>query len=186
MIKSDRWIKEMAEKGMINPYFDHLVRLVDEKKVVSFGQSSYGYDIRLGSLFKVYTNVHGGVIDSKNFNSNTLIEIEDDSIIIPPHGYILASIMESFAMPNDVTGIVFGKSTLARMGILANGCPLEAGWSGYYTMGIANLNPNPVRLYAGEGIAQVLFLQSDELCSTDYEKRGGKYQGSTGITLPTL
>lgn len=183
MIKSDKWIKKFAkEKEMIKPF----VEAQERNGVISYGLSSYGYDIRVGNEFKIFTNINSTVVDPKNFDHNSLIDFKGDICIIPPNSFALARSMEYFKMPRNVTGIVLGKSTYARCGIVTNFTPLEAGWEGYITIEISNTTPLPAKIYANEGIAQVLFLESDEDCMVSYADKKGKYQGQTGITLPRI
>ncbi len=183
MIKSDRWIQKLAkEKEMIKPF----VSGQERNGVISYGLSSYGYDIRVGDEFKIFTNINSTVVDPKNFDRNSFIDFKGDVCIIPPNSFALARSMEYFKMPRNVTGIVLGKSTYARCGIVTNFTPLEAGWEGYITIEISNTTPLPAKIYANEGIAQVLFLESDEDCMVSYADKNGKYQGQTGITLPRI
>ncbi len=179
MIKSDRWIIEMAAKGMITPYLAEAVR----DGVISYGPSSYGYDIRLADEFRIFTNVNTTVVDPKNFDKNSFVEFRGEVCTIPPNSFVLARSIEYMRIPRNVTGIVLGKSTYSRCGIVTNFTPLEAGWEGHITIEISNTTPLPARIYANEGIAQVLFFEADEDCNSSYE---GKYQGQTGITLPRI
>lgn len=187
-IKSDKWILEQCRSvGMIYPYCDELVRVLpDGNKVISYGPSSYGYDIRCSNKFKVFKNVQCPVCDPKDFDINNFEEIETDICIIPPNSFVLTSSVEAFIMPRNVTGICLGKSTYARTGVVANITPLEAGWRGILTIELSNTSPNPVKIYADEGIAQVLFFESDEQCRVSYADRGGKYQNQVGITEAKL
>ncbi len=183
MIKSDKWIKKLAlEKDMIKPFVENQKR----DGVISFGLSSYGYDIRVGDEFKIFTNINSTVVDPKDFDHNSFIDFKGGVCIIPPNSFALARSLEYFKMPRNVTGIVLGKSTYARCGIVTNFTPLEAAWEGYITIEISNTTPLPAKIYANEGIAQVLFLESDEECMVSYADKKGKYQGQTGITLPRL
>ena len=182
-IKSDIWIERMAkENKMIEPYETGLVR----EDVISFGLSSYGYDIRVADDFKIFTNVNNTVVDPKRFDENSFVEFKGKICTIPPNSFALARSIEYMRMPRNVTGVVLGKSTYARCGIVTNFTPLEAGWEGHITIEISNTTPLPARIYANEGIAQVLFFESDEECRVSYADRSGKYQGQTGITLPKL
>lgn len=187
-IKSDRWIRRMAtEHGMIEPFEAEQVRYNAEgQKLVSFGTSSYGYDVRCAREFKVFTNVHSAIVDPKNFDERSFIDIVGDECIIPPNSFALASTVEYFRIPRDVLTICLGKSTYARCGIIVNVTPLEPEWEGHVTLEFSNTTNLPARIYAGEGVAQMLFLQSDadDVCETSYKDRGGKYQGQTGVTLP--
>jgi len=191
MIKSDVWIREMAEKAdLIKPFSAELIRLVDGNRIISKGCSSYGYDIQLADDgFRVFSPVRGFEIDPKNFDESSLIEpplrtAEDGSryYLLPPHSYGLGVSVETFNMPKDVTAIAVGKSTYARAGLLVNTTPLEAGWKGRLVIEIANLANLPLRVYVNEGIAQVIFFQSDQVCTISYADRNGKYQNQTGLT----
>ncbi len=182
-IKSDFWIEKMArEHGMIEPYVEKQKR----EGVISFGPSSYGYDIRVADEFKIFHNAHATIVDPKDFDHNSFIEFKGDICTIPPNSFALARSVEYIRMPRNVTGVVLGKSTYARCGIVTNFTPLEAGWEGHITIEISNTTPLPARIYANEGIAQILFFESDEACKTSYADRAGKYQGQKGITLPKL
>ncbi|HAO59095.1 MAG TPA: dCTP deaminase [Psychrobacter sp.] len=187
-IKSDRWIRKMAEEhGMIEPYEPGQVRFNDAgDKLVSYGTSSYGYDVRCAREFKVFTNVHSAIVDPKNFDENSFIDIVGDECIIPPNSFALARTVEYFRIPRDVLTICLGKSTYARCGIIVNVTPLEPEWEGHVTLEFSNTTTLPARIYAGEGVAQMLFFQSDadDVCETSYKDRGGKYQGQVGVTLP--
>lgn len=183
MIKSDRWIKRMAEeKGMIKPFVEKQVK----DGVISYGLSSYGYDIRVADEFKIFTNINTTVVDPKKFDPKSFIDFQGDICIIPPNSFALARSLEYFVMPRNVTGIVLGKSTYARCGIVTNFTPLEASWEGFITIEISNTSPLPAKIYANEGIAQVLFFEADEECMVSYADKKGKYQGQQGITLPRL
>ena len=185
-IKSDRWIREMSEKhGMIEPYAENQVRLDENgQKLISYGVSSYGYDVRCAREFKVFTNVHSVIVDPKNFDEKSFIDIEADVCIIPPNSFALARTVEYFRIPRNVLTVCLGKSTYARCGIIVNVTPLEPEWEGHVTLEFSNTTNLPARIYAGEGVAQMLFFESDEVCETSYKDRGGKYQGQTGVTLP--
>ena len=187
-IKSDRWIRKMAEEyGMVEPFEAGQVRFNDAgDKLVSYGTSSYGYDVRCSREFKVFTNVHSAIVDPKNFDEKSFIDIVGDECIIPPNSFALARTMEYFRIPRDVLTICLGKSTYARCGIIVNVTPLEPEWEGHVTLEFSNTTNLPARIYAGEGVAQMLFFQSDadDVCETSYKDRGGKYQGQTGVTLP--
>ena len=186
-IMSDKWIRTMAEQhGMIEPYEPGQVRQVDGKKVISYGTSSYGYDIRCAREFKVFTNIHSTVVDPKNFDEKSFVDFHGDSCIIPPNSFALARTMEYFRIPRNVLTICLGKSTYARCGIIVNVTPFEPEWEGYVTLEFSNTTPLPARIYAGEGCAQVLFFESDpdDVCEVSYKDRGGKYQGQVGVTLP--
>ena len=182
-IKSDKWIRKMAlEHGMIEPFEDRQVR----QGVVSYGVSSYGYDCRVGNEFKVFTNVYNTVVDPKRFDPQSFVDIKADECIVPPNSFALASTVEYFRIPRDVLTVCLGKSTYARCGIIVNVTPLEPEWEGHVTLEFSNTTPLPARVYANEGVAQVLFLESDEVCDTSYRDRGGKYQGQKGVTLPRI
>jgi dCTP deaminase len=186
-IKSDKWIRRMAEQhGLIEPFEPRQVREVDGKKVISYGTSSYGYDIRCAPEFKVFTNIHSTVVDPKNFDENSFVDINKDVCVIPPNSFALARTMEYFRIPRNVLTICLGKSTYARCGIIVNVTPFEPEWEGYVTLEFSNTTPLPAKIYAGEGCAQVLFFESDkdDVCEVSYKDRGGKYQGQTGVTLP--
>jgi len=185
-IKSDRWIRRMAEAhGMIEPFEPGQVRhATDGQRIVSYGTSSYGYDIRCAREFKVFTNIHSTVVDPKNFDEKSFVDIESDVCIIPPNSFALARTVEYFRIPRSVLTICLGKSTYARCGIIVNVTPFEPEWEGYVTLEFSNTTPLPAKIYAGEGCAQVLFFESDEVCETSYKDRGGKYQGQRGVTLP--
>ena len=187
-IKSDRWIRKMAEEhGMIEPYEPGQVRFNDAgERLVSYGTSSYGYDVRCAPEFKVFTNVHSVIVDPKNFDEKSFIDVIGDECIIPPNSFALARTMEYFRIPRDVLTICLGKSTYARCGIIVNVTPLEPEWEGHVTLEFSNTTNLPARIYAGEGVAQMLFFQSaaDDVCETSYKDRGGKYQGQRGVTLP--
>jgi dCTP deaminase len=182
-IKADRWIRQMAlEYGMIEPFIDGQVR----KGVISYGLSSYGYDIRVADEFKIFTNVNSAIVDPKNFDPKSFVDFKGDICLIPPNSFALARSVEYIRIPRNVLGIVLGKSSYARTGIVTNFTPLEPAWNGHITIEISNTTPLPARIYANEGIAQVLFFQSDEECEISYADKKGKYQGQRGITLPKL
>jgi dCTP deaminase len=182
-IKSDKWIRRMArERGMIEPFVDSQVRA----GVVSYGLSSYGYDIRVADEFKVFTNINSTVIDPKSFDPRSFVDIKADVCIVPPNSFALARTIEYFRIPRDILTICLGKSTYARCGIIVNVTPFEPEWEGYVTLEISNTTPLPARIYANEGIAQVLFLQSDEECERSYADKKGKYLKQTGVTLPKI
>ena len=181
-IKSDKWIIKQAKKGMIKPFVNGQV----SKGVISYGVSSYGYDMRIADEFKIFTNVHSAVVDPKNFSTKSFVNFNGKECIIPPNSFVLGKSVEYFKIPRNVLCIVLGKSTYARAGIIVNVTPLEAGWEGYVTIEVSNTTPLPVKIYANEGIAQVLFLESDEECITSYADRKGKYQNQTGIWIPKV
>jgi dCTP deaminase len=183
-VKSDRWIRRMAAQGMIEPFEANQVRSVDGRRVVSYGTSSYGYDIRCASEFKIFTNINSTIVDPKAFDPNSLVDVRGDVCIIPPNSFALARTIEYFRIPRNVLTICLGKSTYARCGIIVNVTPLEPEWEGHVTLEFSNTTTLPARVYANEGCAQVIFIESDEVCETSYRDRGGKYQGQTGVTLP--
>ena len=184
-IKSDRWIRRMAEEhGMIEPFEPGQVRYVDNKKVISYGTSSYGYDIRCADEFKVFTNINSTIVDPKDFDPASFVDVKSDVCIIPPNSFALARTVEYFRIPRNVLTVCLGKSTYARCGIIVNVTPFEPEWEGYVTLEFSNTTPLPAKIYAGEGFAQVLFFESDEPCEVSYADRGGKYQKQHGVTLP--
>ena len=194
-VKSDRWIRRMAEAAqLIQPFNPQLVREIEGRRIISAGASSYGYDMRLADDgFRVFSPIHGREIDPKQFDEGSLVEpplrtADDGSqyYLMPPHSYALGVTVETFRMPRNVTGICMCKSTYARAGLMLNTTPLEAGWTGRLVIELGNLADLPLRVYVNEGIGQVLFFESDEACDTSYEDRGGKYQGQTGLTYSRL
>lgn len=186
-IKSDKWITKMAsEQNMIEPFCKGLVRHDGDKKLVSYGLSSYGYDIRVADEFKVFTNVNNSIIDPKQFHDDSFVEMKKDVCVVPPNSFALARSIEYFKIPRNVLTICLGKSTYARCGIIVNVTPFEPEWEGHVTLEISNTTPLPAMIYANEGIAQVIFFESDEQCTTSYADRKGKYMGQRGITLPKV
>ena len=183
-IKPDKWIRRMAAKGMIEPFEAGQVREGRYGRVISYGTSSYGYDIRCADEFKIFTNINSAVVDPKGFDANSFVDVKSDVCIIPPNSFALARTVEYFRIPRDVLTICLGKSTYARCGIIVNVTPLEPEWEGHVTLEFSNTTPLPAKIYANEGVAQVLFLGADEECETSYQDRGGKYQGQRGVTLP--
>ena len=182
-IKADRWIKKMAlEHGMIAPFEDRQVR----EGVISYGLSSYGYDIRVADEFKIFTNINSTIVDPKAFDERSFVDFKGDVCIIPPNSFALARTVEYFRIPRDVLTVCVGKSTYARCGLIVNVTPFEPEWEGFVTLEISNTTPLPARVYANEGIAQVLFFQSDEVCEVSYADKKGKYQKQQGLTLPRL
>jgi dCTP deaminase len=182
-IKSDRWIRRMCEEHeMITPFEVGQVR----DGVISYGLSSYGYDIRVAPEFKVFTNVYNVVVDPKAFDERSFVDVNADHCIIPPNSFALARTLEYFRIPRDVLAICVGKSTYARCGIVVNVTPLEPAWEGYLTLEISNTTPLPAKIYGGEGIAQLPFLEGDEEPTIAYADRKGKYQGQTGVTPPRM
>jgi dCTP deaminase len=172
------------ERGMIEPYVPHQVSSVEQKRIVSYGTSSYGYDIRCSTEFKIFTNINSAVVDPKSFDDSSFIEFQGDVCIIPPNSFVLARTIEYFRIPRNVLTICVGKSTYARCGIIVNVTPFEPEWEGYVTLEFSNTTPLPAKIYANEGVAQVLFFESEEECEISYKDRKGKYQGQTGVTLP--
>jgi len=183
-IKSDKWIRRMAALGMIEPFEAGQVKELGGRRVVSYGTSSYGYDIRCSTEFKIFTNINSTIVDPKNFDEKNFVEYRGEVCIIPPNSFALARTVEYFRIPRNVLTICLGKSTYARCGIIVNVTPLEPEWEGHVTLEFSNTTPLPARVYANEGVAQVIFLESDEVCETSYRDRGGKYQGQKGVTLP--
>jgi dCTP deaminase len=184
-IKSDRWIRKMVEQqDMIEPFEPRQVRANDNGRMISYGTSSYGYDVRCDNEFKIFTNINSAVVDPKKFDENSFVDLRADECIIPPNSFALASTVEYFRVPRSVLTICLGKSTYARCGIIINVTPLEPEWEGHVTIEISNSTPLPAKIYANEGIAQMLFFESDEICEISYKDRGGKYQGQRGVTLP--
>ncbi|MGE3844868.1 MAG: dCTP deaminase [Vicinamibacterales bacterium] len=182
-IKSDRWIKRMArEHGMIEPFEERQVR----QGVISYGLSSYGYDIRVADEFKIFTNINTTVIDPKNFDPRSFVDVRAPMCIVPPNSFALARTVEYFRIPRDVLTVCLGKSTYARCGIIVNVTPFEPEWEGTATLEISNTTPLPAKIYANEGIAQVLFFQSDEVCETSYGDKQGKYLKQIDVTLPRI
>ncbi|NOZ83892.1 MAG: dCTP deaminase [Epsilonproteobacteria bacterium] len=181
-IKNDRWIIEQAEKGMIEPFAGRQIR----KGVISYGVSSYGYDMRISDEFKIFTNVNSSIVDPKQFSAKNYVDYRGDVCIIPPNSFALARSIEYFKIPRKVLTVCLGKSTYARCGIIVNVTPFEPQWEGYVTIEVSNTTPLPAKIYANEGIAQVLFFESDEECMVSYADKKGKYQGQKGIVLPKL
>ena len=182
-VKSDKWIRKMAkEHGMIEPFEDHQVR----DGVISYGVSSYGYDMRVADEFKIFTNVNSSIVDPKHFDPKSFVEFKGAVCIVPPNSFALARSVEYFKIPRDVLTICVGKSTYARCGIIVNVTPFEPEWEGFVTLEISNTTPLPAKIYANEGLCQILFFQSDEVCETSYKDRKGKYQAQKGIVLPKL
>src|SRR5476649_1314604 len=178
----DTWIRERALQGMIEPFVEHQER----QGVISYGLSSYGYDARVSDEFKIFTNVDNDVVDPKNFSHSGFVDRKTNVCVIPPNSFVLARTVEYFRIPRDVLVICLGKSTYARCGIIVNVTPLEPEWEGHVTLEFSNTTPLPARIYANEGVAQVIFIESDEVCETSYRDRGGKYQGQKGVTLPKI
>jgi dCTP deaminase len=185
-IKSDKWIRRMAtEHGMIEPFEPDQVKQRDGAKIISYGTSSYGYDIRCADEFKLFTNLNSTVVDPKNFDPDSFVDVTGKGFcIIPPNSFALARTIEYFRIPRNVLTVCVGKSTYARCGIIVNVTPFEPEWEGYVTLEFSNTTPLPAKIYANEGVAQVLFFESDEACDVSYKDREGKYQGQSGVTLP--
>ena len=174
----------MAAGGMIEPFEAEQVRTVDGQRVISFGTSSYGYDVRCAPEFKVFTNINSATVDPKHFDNRSFVDVHDESCIVPPNAFALARTVEYFRIPRDVLTLCVGKSTYARCGIIVNVTPLEPEWEGHVTLEFSNTTNLPAKIYANEGVAQLLFFQSDEACEVSYLDRGGKYQRQKGVTLP--
>jgi dCTP deaminase len=184
-VKSDKWIRRMAEnEGMIEPFEAGQVKENDSGRIVSYGTSSYGYDVRCAAEFRIFTNINSAVVDPKNFDSASFVNVDSDVCIIPPNSFALARTVEYFRIPRNVLTICLGKSTYARCGIIVNVTPLEPEWEGHVTLEFSNTTTLPAKIYANEGVAQMIFFESDEVCETSYKDRAGKYQGQTGVTLP--
>ncbi len=187
-IMSDKWIAKMAdEQKMIAPFAKNQVRSNEKnEKIISYGNSSYGYDARVCDEFKIFTNIDSAVVDPKNFCESSFVNRKTDICIIPPNSFALARTVEYFKIPEDILVICVGKSTYARCGIIVNVTPLEPGWEGHVTLEFSNTTPLPAKIYAFEGACQFLFLKGNEICETSYAKRNGKYMGQTGVTLPKV
>ena len=185
-IKSDRWIREMASQHeMITPFSPEQVKVnTVGGRIVSYGTSSYGYDVRCANEFKIFTNINSAIVDPKAFDENSFVDVQSDVCIIPPNSFALARTVEYFRIPRDVLTICLGKSTYARCGIIVNVTPLEPEWEGHVTLEFSNTTTLPAKIYANEGVAQMIFLEASEVCSVSYRDRGGKYQGQVGVTLP--
>ena len=182
-LKPDRWIRRMAlEHRMIEPFTDRQVR----EGVISYGVSSYGYDVRIADEFKIFTNINSTIVDAKNFDPRSFVDFKGDVCIIPPNSFALGQTVEYFRIPRSVLTICVGKSSYARCGIIVNVTPFEPEWEGHVTIEISNTTPLPAKIYANEGIAQVLFFQSDETCAVSYKDKKGKYQAQRGVTLPKI
>ena len=186
-IKSDKWIRRMAEQhGMIEPFEPNQVKEVNGHKIVSYGTSSYGYDIRCSDEFKLFTNINSTIVDPKNFDPNSFVEVKADYCIIPPNSFALARTVEYFRIPRSVLTVCLGKSTYARCGIIVNVTPFEPEWEGHVTLEISNTTPLPAKIYANEGIAQLIFLKGERVCAVSYADKSGKYQNQRGLTLPRV
>jgi dCTP deaminase len=183
MIKNDRWIRKMAnEHAMIAPFEEKQVR----QGVISFGLSSYGYDIRIADEFKIFTNINTTIVDPKDFDLRSFVDVKGPVCVIPPNSFVLGRSVEYFKIPRSVMTICVGKSTYARCGIITNVTPFEPEWEGFVTLEISNTTPLPAKIYSNEGIAQVLFFESDEVCEVSYADKKGKYQAQRGITVPRI
>ena len=186
-IKSDRWIRRMAEgQGMIEPFEPGQVRVANGQRIVSYGTSSYGYDVRCANEFKIFTNINSTIVDPKDFDRGSFVDFTGEVCLIPPNSFALARTVEYFRIPRDVLVICLGKSTYARCGIIVNVTPLEPEWEGHVTLEFSNTTPLPAKIYANEGACQFLFLQGNEPCEVSYGDRAGKYMGQRGVTLPRL
>lgn len=182
-LKPDHWIRKMSqEHGMIEPFVDKQTR----EGVISYGLSSYGYDMRVADEFRIFTNVYSAIVDPKNFDDKSMVDFRGEVCVVPPNSFALARSVEYFRIPRSVLTITVGKSTYARAGIITNVTPFEPGWEGYVTLEISNTTPLPAKIYANEGIAQVIFLEADEECEISYADRKGKYQGQVGVTIPRI
>lgn len=182
MVKNDKWIRKLAREGMISPFSDGQVK----KGIISYGVSSYGYDMRISDEFKIFKNESGEIIDPKSSKSQNFVDFKGDTCIISPNSFVLGRSFEYFKIPRNIIAICLGKSTYARCGVVVNITPLEPEWEGYVTIEISNTAPNPVKLYAFEGIAQVIFFEADEVCEVSYADKAGKYQSQRGITLAKI
>ena len=186
-IKSDRWIKTMArDHGMIEPFVENQVRDENGNSLISYGTSSYGYDVRCANEFKVFTNINSAVVDPKSFDETGFVDLSSEVCVIPPNSFVLARTVEYFRIPRNILTICLGKSTYARCGIIVNVTPFEPEWEGYVTLEISNTTPLPAKIYSNEGLCQVLFFESDEVCEQSYKDKKGKYQSQIGITLPKI
>src|SRR5512136_2342052 len=185
-IKSDHWIRRMSSAGMIEPFDPGQVRSVDGRKIVSYGTSSYGYDVRCANEFKIFTNINSTIVDPKDFDRGSFVDFTGEVCLIPPNSFALARTVEYFRSPRNVRTVCLGKSTYARCGIIVNVTPFEPEWEGFVTLEISNTTPLPARIYSNEGIAQVLFFEADEECLISYADKKGKYQKQQAIELPRL
>ena len=186
-LQSDRWIRQMVDQcKMIEPFAESQIRMAQGRRIVSYGLSSYGYDLRVAEEFKVFTNVYNSIVDPKNFSPDAFVDIKGETCIIPPNSFALARSVEYFRIPRNVLTLCIGKSTYARCGIIVNVTPFEPEWEGFVTLEISNTTPLPAKIYAGEGLAQVLFFQAAESCEISYADRGGKYMKQMEITCPKL
>ena len=172
------------EHGLIEPFEPGQIKQQGDRKLISYGTSSYGYDVRCATEFRIFTNINSSIVDPKNFDSNSFVNLDTDVCIIPPNSFALARTVEYFRIPRNILTICLGKSTYARCGIIVNVTPLEPEWEGHVTLEFSNTTTLPAKIYANEGVAQMIFFESDEVCEISYKDRGGKYQGQTGVTLP--
>src|SRR5512145_218494 len=185
-VKSDKWIRRMAAQGMIEPFEAGQVKEVAGRRVVSYGTSSYGYDVRCADEFKIFTNINSTIVDPKAFDARSFVDFKGPTCVIPPNSFALARTVEYFRIPRKVLTICLGKSTYARCGLIVNVTPFEPEWEGFVTLEISNTTPLPAKIYANEGLAQVLFFEADEECETSYADKKGKYQKQQSIVLPKL
>lgn len=186
-VRADHWIRKMSlEHGMIEPFVEKQVRTDEGQSLISYGLSSYGYDLRVADEFKVFTNVYSAMVDPKDFDEKSFVDIKTDVCVVPPNSFALARSVEYFRIPRDVLTICVGKSTYARCGIIVNVTPFEPEWEGHVTLEISNTTPLPAKIYANEGLAQVVFFGADEPCEISYADRGGKYMKQRGITVPRI
>ena len=185
-IKSDKWIRRMAAKGMIEPFEAGQVKEVGGRRIVSYGTSSYGYDIRCSTEFRIFTNINSTIVDPKAFDEKNFVAYQGEVCIVPPNSFALARTVEYFRIPRNVLTICLGKSTYARCGIIVNVTPLEPEWEGHVTLEFSNTTPLPAKIYANEGIAQLVFLKADRVCAVSYADKRGKYQDQVGLTLPKV
>jgi len=186
-IKSDKWIRRMAlQQQMISPFEENQVTSGEKRKIISYGTSSYGYDVRCADEFKIFTNINSTIVDPKNFDPESFVDVKSDVCIIPPNSFCLARTVEYIKIPRNVLTVCLGKSTYARCGIIVNVTPLEPEWEGHVTLEFSNTTPLPAKIYANEGVAQFLFFESDEVCAVSYKDKNGKYQGQKGVTLPRM
>ncbi len=183
-VQSDRWIRAMAQQGMIEPFAGEQVRRAGNGRLISYGTSSYGYDVRCADEFKIFTNINSTIVDPKAFDEKSFVDVKSEVCIIPPNSFCLARTVEYFRIPRDILVICLGKSTYARCGIIVNVTPLEPEWEGHVTLEFSNTTPLPAKIYANEGVAQMIFLKAAETCEVSYRDRAGKYQGQRGVTLP--
>ena len=186
-VQNDEWICQKArETGMIEPFEPNQVSQIDGRKVVSYGTSSYGYDVRCADEFKIFTNINSAMVDPKAFDANSFVSVNSDVCIIPPNSFVLARTVEYMRIPRDVLTICLGKSTYARCGLIVNVTPLEPEWEGHVTLEFSNTTNLPAKIYANEGVAQMIFLQANQVCAKSYRDRSGKYQGQKGVTAPIV